>query len=51
MFGFKTGKREKKMGLKNSHTMEIILENVKIPTENLIGNEGEGFKSGHDRSR
>jgi butyryl-CoA dehydrogenase len=44
MPGFKTGKREKKMGMKNSHTMEIILENVKIPAENLIGNEGDGFK-------
>jgi alkylation response protein AidB-like acyl-CoA dehydrogenase len=44
MPGFRTGKREKKMGMHCSHTMEIILENVKIPEENLIGLEGDGFK-------
>jgi len=44
MPGFTLGKREKKMGCHASHTMEIILENVKIPVENLIGQEGEGFK-------
>jgi alkylation response protein AidB-like acyl-CoA dehydrogenase len=44
MPGFKMGKREKKMGLSASHTMEIVLENVKLPLANLIGKEGEGFK-------
>lgn len=42
--GLKMGKREKKMGLHISHTMEVLLENVRIPTENLVGAEGEGFK-------
>jgi alkylation response protein AidB-like acyl-CoA dehydrogenase len=44
MPGFRCGKRERKMGIHTSHTMELILENVKIPTANLIGQEGDGFK-------
>jgi len=44
MPGFTYGKREKKMGWNTSHTLELILENVKIPAENLIGHEDEGFK-------
>jgi alkylation response protein AidB-like acyl-CoA dehydrogenase len=42
--GFRCSKREKKMGLGISHTMEIVLENVKVPLANRIGAEGEGFK-------
>lgn len=42
--GFAVGKREKKMGLCASHTMEVILQDVRIPKENRIGEEGEGFK-------
>lgn len=42
--GFSTGKREKKMGWNTSHTVELVLENVKIPQTHLIGKEGEGFK-------
>ncbi len=42
--GLKTGKREKKMGCHISHTMEVVLENVEIPEENLIGREGQGFR-------
>jgi len=42
--GLSCGKKEKKMGCHISHTMELILENVKIPKENLIGDEGNGFK-------
>ncbi len=44
MPGIKMGKREKKMGMSISHTMEVLLENVKVPAENLIANEGDGMK-------
>ena len=44
MPGIKMGKREKKMGMSISHTMEVLLENVKLPAENLIANEGDGMK-------
>ncbi|MGZ3698138.1 MAG: acyl-CoA dehydrogenase family protein [Bdellovibrionota bacterium] len=44
MPGFTTGKREKKMGCHTSHTMELLLNNVKIPARNLVGQEGDGFK-------
>ncbi len=42
-FGVKGGKFEKKMGMKVSPTQELIFENVEVPEENRIGNEGEGF--------
>src|SRR3990172_1437721 len=42
--GFSVGKTEKKMGLKGSDTATIIFEEVKVPKENLLGQEGEGFK-------
>lgn len=42
--GLKIGKAERKMGLKASSTTEVIFENCKIPEENLIGEEGQGFK-------
>ena len=44
MPGFSCGKREHKMGANASHTMELVLENVKIPVANRIGNEGDGFR-------
>lgn len=44
MKGFGLGKREKKMGLHTSHTMELVLENLEVPAENLLGKEGDGFK-------
>lgn len=44
MKGFGLGKREKKMGLHTSHTMELVLENLEVPAENLLGSEGDGFK-------
>src|SRR5690625_991934 len=42
--GFSFGKREKKLGIRSSPTTELIFENCRIPTENLLGKEGEGFK-------
>lgn len=42
--GFSVGKKEKKMGLNGSNTCEIVFEDARVPAENLLGNEGEGFK-------
>jgi alkylation response protein AidB-like acyl-CoA dehydrogenase len=42
--GLKLGKREKKMGCHISHTMELILENVRVPASMRVAGEGEGFK-------
>ncbi len=42
--GFTFGKKEKKMGIRSSPTMELVFENCHIPAGNLLGKEGEGFK-------
>ncbi len=42
--GFRVGKRENKMGLRCSDTVELIFQDCFIPQENLLGTEGEGFK-------
>ncbi|HHX22422.1 MAG: acyl-CoA dehydrogenase [Tepidanaerobacteraceae bacterium] len=42
--GFTFGKKENKMGMRGSCTTELILQDVRIPKENLLGREGEGFK-------
>jgi alkylation response protein AidB-like acyl-CoA dehydrogenase len=44
MNGFKAGKQENKLGLRASDTSELILEDVKVPEANLLGDEGVGFK-------
>ncbi|HZG59040.1 MAG TPA: acyl-CoA dehydrogenase [Anoxybacillus sp.] len=42
--GFMIGKDEKKMGLHGSRTVQISFEDAKVPAENLLGEEGQGFK-------
>lgn len=42
--GVTSGPPEKKMGIKCSNTAEVFFEDVKIPAENVLGKEGEGFK-------
>lgn len=41
--GFKAGKKEDKLGMRASETAEVIFEDCRIPAENMLGNEGEGF--------
>ncbi|MED1742803.1 acyl-CoA dehydrogenase [Brevibacillus borstelensis] len=41
--GFSVGKKEKKMGLHGSSTTELIFDNARVPAENLLGEEGDGF--------
>jgi len=42
--GFKVGKKEDKMGLRGSDTVELHFEDCRVPAENLIGQEGVGFR-------
>lgn len=44
MPGVSVGKTEDKMGLHASSVSELVLENVRVPVENLLGKLGEGFK-------
>lgn len=41
--GFSVGKIEEKMGIRGSETAELVLEDVKVPKENVLGREGRGF--------
>jgi acyl-CoA dehydrogenase len=43
MPGFRVGKKEDKMGLRGDPTVQIILEDARVPVENLLGTEGMGF--------
>jgi alkylation response protein AidB-like acyl-CoA dehydrogenase len=42
--GFSCGKKEPKLGIRASATSELLFENARIPAENRLGAEGEGFK-------
>ncbi len=42
--GFSIGKHEKKMGIRGSATSDLIFEDCIVPKENLLGQEGKGFK-------
>ncbi|MFZ1082728.1 MAG: acyl-CoA dehydrogenase family protein [Candidatus Kryptoniota bacterium] len=42
--GFSVGRKENKLGMRASDTSTMIFQDVRVPKENLIGNEGEGLK-------
>lgn len=44
MPGFSVGKKESKLGIRASSTCEVILDNVKVPKENIVGEIGKGYK-------
>lgn len=44
MDGFRAGKKEDKLGVRAADTSELVFEDVKVPAENLIGEEGKGYK-------
>jgi len=46
--GFEIGKKEDKLGIRSSDTCSIGLNNCKVPKENLLGEEGQGFKIAMD---
>jgi acyl-CoA dehydrogenase len=41
--GFKLGKVEEKMGLRGSHSAELFFEDMEVPVENVLGEEGMGY--------
>jgi len=42
--GFEVGRKEDKLGIRASSTCELILENVRVPRENVLGTVGQGYK-------
>jgi hypothetical protein len=44
MKGFKAGKKEDKLGIRSADTAELVFEDVEVPSENLVGEEGKGYK-------
>ena len=43
--GFTVGKKENKLGIRASSTTELILEDCKVPKENVLGEVGKGYKT------
>jgi alkylation response protein AidB-like acyl-CoA dehydrogenase len=43
--GFSVGKKENKLGIRASSTTELILEDCKVPKENVLGEVGKGYKT------
>jgi alkylation response protein AidB-like acyl-CoA dehydrogenase len=43
MKGFRSGKKEDKLGVRSSDTSELVFEDCRVPAENLLGKEGAGF--------
>lgn len=44
MPGFAVGRREEKLGIRASSTCELILDNCRVPKENVLGEPGKGYK-------
>jgi alkylation response protein AidB-like acyl-CoA dehydrogenase len=42
--GFQVGKKEDKLGLRASSTCELVLDNCRVPRENVMGEPGQGYK-------
>src|SRR6185369_2091926 len=42
--GFTVGKKEDKLGIRASSTCELILEDCRVPAENVLGEAGKGYK-------
>ena len=42
--GFSVGKKEKKLGIRGSDTVELVFEEMEVPAANLLGEPGQGFK-------
>ncbi len=42
--GLKVGRKEEKLGQRGSDTVEIVLENCRVPAQNRLGREGDGFR-------
>ncbi|HTP80349.1 MAG TPA: acyl-CoA dehydrogenase family protein [Bacteroidota bacterium] len=42
--GVSVGKKENKLGMRASDTVQVVFDHVRVPRENLLGSEGEGFK-------
>jgi acyl-CoA dehydrogenase len=42
--GLSVGKPEKKMGQQGAHICDVVFDNVRVPVENRIGEEGQGFR-------
>ena len=42
--GFSVGKKEDKLGIRASSTAELLFENVRVPSENVLGEVGQGYK-------
>jgi len=42
--GFSVGKKEDKLGIRASSTCELVMENCRVPRENLLGEVGKGYK-------
>src|SRR4029077_3398366 len=43
--GIRVGKKENKLGMRASDTCTLVMEDCRIPAENLLGEEGEGFNN------